>query len=439
MQTSAIQPVDTPNTIGEQIHQHATELFPICRSLSGQGVRDTLAYLQNYLPAMEIISVDSGTKVFDWEVPEEWNIRDAWIKNANGDKIVDFKVHNLHVMGYSEPVNTTLSLEELRKHLYSLPDQPNAIPYITSYYKRRWGFCMTHEQLQSLEEGEHHVYIDSTLEPGKLHYGELIIKGQSTDEILLSTYICHPSMGNNELSGPCVTLELARWLQSLNGNHRYTYRILFLVETIGSIMYLSKHLEHMQRHVKAGYVLSCVGDDLDYSIVHTPDENTLAEKALEHVLIYHTDNNYSKYPFTKRGSDERQYCSAGAELPVAGFCRSKYAEFPEYHTSLDDLNFITPTGLGNAFDVMQKTIELLERNQTYRTKMPCEPQLGKRGLYPTVSTKDTVRQTRDMMNFIAYSNGKRSVLDIAEKTNTDATKFFETIDKLLEADVVEKV
>ena len=228
----------------------------------------------------------------------------------------------------------------------------------------------------SLEDDEYHVFIDSTLEHGHLNYGEIIIPGNTEDEILLSTYICHPSMGNNELSGPCVTLELAKWLLSLNGKHRYTYRILFLVETIGSIIYLSKNLEHLKKNTKAGFVLSCVGDNMDYSIVNTPDENTLSDISLEHVLKHHDQGKFTKYPFTRRGSDERQYCSPGADLPVVGFCRTKYGAFPEYHTSLDDLNFINDIGLGGAFLVMQKTIKLLEKIKYIKQKCLVNHSLG---------------------------------------------------------------
>jgi aminopeptidase-like protein len=422
------------------IYNHAVNLFPICRSLSGSGVVETLSYIKKFLPNLNVETVKSGTQVFDWNIPQEWNINDAYVANSKGERVIDFNEHNLHILGYSEPFEGEMTFEELDAHLYSLPEQPDAIPYITSYYKRRWGFCLTENlrnEMRKSPKEKYHVKVDTTLEDGDLNYGELIIKGQTDEEILISTYICHPSMANNELSGPCVTLELASWLESLQGEHHYTYRILFLVETIGSIIYLSKHLEYLKKHLKAGYVLSCVGDNLDYSVVNTPDENTASEIALEHVLKHHT-GKYSKYPFTQRGSDERQYCSAGVDLPVAGFCRSKYAEFPEYHTSLDDLDFISEEGLFGAYEVMQKVITLFENNAVYKTKVLGEPQLGKRGLYPSISTKETAAQTRDMMNLIAYSNGSRSLLEIAEKTNTSISKFYPIVPKLLEADVMEK-
>ena len=425
----------------KNIYNHVVSLFPICRSISGSGVRETLSYLKGFLPKLNVESVASGTQVFDWVVPPEWNILEAYVENSSGERIIDFQENNLHIMGYSEPFEGELTFEELDKHLYSLPDQPDAVPYVTSYYQRRWGFCLTDKkrvELRNKPLEKYFVKINSTLTEGELNYGELIIQGDSEEEILLSTYICHPSMANNELSGPCIALELARWIESLNGNHRYTYRILFLVETIGSIAYLSKHIKYLKKHLKAGYVLSCVGDDLDYSIINTPDEDTVSEIALEHVLKHHSDK-YSKYPFTQRGSDERQYCSPGVDLPVAGFCRTKYGEFPEYHTSLDNLDFISEDGLFGAYEVMKKVITLLEQNGKYKTKVLCEPQLGKRNLYPTISTKETVAQTRDMMNLIAFSNGNRSLLEIAEKTNTAVDKFYPIIPKLLQADVIEKI
>jgi aminopeptidase-like protein len=420
--------------IGEIIYKHVVELFPLPRSITGQGVRDTLFYIKKFLPSLNIESVPSGTKAFDWTVPPEWNVHEAWIKNSRGEKIIDFKVHNLHLVGYSEPVDTKINLTKLKQHLYSLPDQPTAIPYITSYYQRRWGFCLTHEQLLSLPEDEYHVYINSTLEDGVLNYGELILKGQTDEEILLSTYICHPSMANNELSGPCVLLEIARWLFSLKGNHRYTYRILFLVETIGSIVYLSKHLEHLQSKCKAGFVLSCIGDDKNYSIIHSPEENTLADRVLEHVLK-HT-GKYIKYPFIERGSDERQYCAPLVNLPVVGFSRTKYVKYPEYHTSLDNLDFISKAGLEESFNTIQKTLLLLEKNYYYKTTVICEPQLGKRGMYPSLSTKESNKTVYNLQNFIAYANGKRDLIEIAEKTNTNAFLFFEIITSLLNVNCI---
>ena len=401
--------------IGQIMHNWASDLFPICRSITGEGVRQTLSYINKLLPGLKTYEVASGTKAFDWIVPDEWNIRNAFIENESGQQIVDFQNNNLHVMGYSEPVDKWMSLDELKSHLYSLPDQPNAIPYITSYYEKRWGFCLSHEQLESLKLGNYHVMIDSDLEPGVLNYSELIIPGESEKEILLSTYICHPSMANNELSGPVVTTALAQWLTSLD-YRRYTYRIVFIPETIGSIVYLSKHLEHLKKHVIAGFNITCIGDDHCYSYLPSRDGNTLSDKAALHVLK-HTDPEFKRYTWLDRGSDERQYCAPGVDLPIATIMRSKYGEYPEYHTSQDDLNLVTPSGLEGGYTALKKTIEIIENNVYPMTKVLGEPQLGKRELYPNLSTKKLREDVRTMMNFISYCDGQHSMLEIAKLIN----------------------
>ena len=425
---------------GNNMYNWASDLFPICRSLSGDGVRETLRYFQDILPNMEIKEVKSGTQVFDWNVPDEWNIKDAFIADESGERIIDFKNTNLHVMGYSEPVDEWLTFEELENHLYSLPEQPNAIPYITSYYKRRWGFCLTENQRNELRKEpkkKYHVRIDSSLEPGVLNYGELIIPGKEKKEILLSTYVCHPSMANNELSGPVVTAALAKSILA-NTNRRYTYRILFLVETIGSITYLSKHLQEMQENMLAGFVLTCMGDDRTYSYMPSRYGNTITDRVIKHVLNYHTDN-YDTYSFLERGSDERQYCSAGADLPVATLMRSKYGIYPEYHTSLDDMSLITPKGLQGSYDALNKCIRILEENHTWQVAQPCEPQLGKRGLYPTISTKESGKQVRTMMNILAYADGKHDLLGLAELIGTNAEECIDIINSLAENGLLKKI
>lgn len=423
--------------IGEKIYKRCEDLFPICRSLSGQGTLDTLDYIKDIIPELQIHKVPTGKKVFDWEVPYEWNIKDAWVKNSKGEKIIDFKVHNLHLVGYSEPVHKKVSLKDLDEHLYSLEDLPDAIPYITSYYKSRWGFCLSHNKRKSLQEDEYEVFVDSTLEPGEITYADIVLPGETKKEILLSCNICHPSMGNNELSGPMVVSAIVEWLKEQP--RRYTYRIFFGPETIGSIIYLDEHLEHLQNNMVAGFTITCIGDEGNYSFVNTPYHQTLADKVIEDAANFQSQGKYTKYSFLERGSDERQYCSPGVRLPVVSVCRSKFDEYPEYHTSLDDLSLISPAGLQGGFEYVQRAINILEDGKVYRCKVKGEPQLGKRGLYPTISTKDTFRQTEMLMNFLVYCDGVNDMRTIAELSSAPVDKLEAIAEKLLEADLIERV
>lgn len=426
---------DEPLAEGLFCHRLAAQLFPICRSITGSGVRETLDILAKHMPGLQRHEVPTGTKVFDWTVPEEWEIRDAYIEDEQGQRIVDFKQHNLHVIGYSAPVDEWFDLAELDKHLYSLPQQPDAIPYVTSYYARRWGFCLTHAQRKKLQPGKYHAVVDSSFKQGSLTYADLVLPGESKQEVLLSTYVCHPSMANNELSGPVVTTALVRWLMSLE-KRRYTYRIVIIPETIGSITYLSRHLDALKKNVVAGYNVTCIGDDLAYSFLASRTGNTLADQAARHALSM-IDPGYISYDWLARGGDERQYNAPGVDLPVAVIMRSKFAVYPEYHTSLDDLSFVTPAGLQGGFNALRSTLEALEANQRLKTKVLCEPQLGKRGLYPSLSTAESSESVAAMMNMITYCDGTKTLLDIADIIGEPVTKLAGLATPLIEADLME--
>jgi aminopeptidase-like protein len=420
--------IKNATAVGEQMYRWAKDMFPINRSLTGPGVRETLAYLGNLLPGLTVHQVPSGTQVFDWIVPDEWTIRDAYIANESGQRMVDFQQHNLHIVGYSEPVNAWLDRDELDQYLYSLPDQPDAIPYITSYYERRWGFCLTHNQRLALPPGRYHAVVDSDLKPGVLNYAELIYAGDTNEEVLLSTYICHPSMANNELSGPVVTAALAQWLQSLE-KRRYTYRILFIPETIGSIVYLSQNIDHLKQQVVAGFNITCIGDERCYSYMPSRAGDSLSDQVAQHVL-HHTDANFKRYSWLDRGSDERQYCAPGIDLPIATIARSKYCEYPEYHTSLDNFDVVSPRGLEGGFTALRRSLEIVEQNVYLKATVLCEPQLGRRGLYPTLNTKDSDKQVIAMFNLISYCDGTRTLLEIANLIEEPFWELITIVDKL---------
>lgn len=419
--------------IGQEMYDWAVDLFPINRSLTGNGVRTTLQYIKEIIPEMNIFEVPSGTKCFDWAIPKEWNCTNGYIIDPAGNKICDFKTNNLHIVGYSTPIDRQIEFDELTDHLYFIEEQPTAIPYITSYYKERWGFCLSYNEYKNLKNGTYKVKIDSELKEGNLTYGEVIIKGESKEEIFLSTYICHPSMANNELSGPVVTTELVKFIKSIK-NKRYTYRIIFIPETIGAIMYLSQNLEIMKKNIITGFNITTIGDNRNYSYVSTRYGNTLADKVAKHIL---KNIDHKAYTFLHRGSDERQYCFPGIDLPVVTMCRTKYGEYPEYHTSLDDLSIISPEGLFGGYDKIKKAIDLLEKNHYYKITCLGEPQLGKRGLYPTISTKDSAKAVRSMMNFITYADGKNDLIDIANIIDVEAEELFDIILQLRQEGLLE--
>lgn len=427
---------------GKSMYELAERLFPICRSITGDGVRRTLDMLREVCPSMNIYEVPSGTKAFDWRVPKEWNIREAWIKDSNGNTLVDFKTNNLHVVGYSTPIDKKVNLNELLKYIYTYPSQPDVIPYVTTYYEENFGFCMSDNQKNSLKEDMYHMFIDSDLKEGSMTYGEILIPSTNIDEIddkeiFLSTYICHPSMANNELSGPCVAIYLAKWIWELK-NRRYSYRIIFIPETIGSITYLSKNLDTMKKNIVAGFNISCVGDNYTYSYVASRNGNTLADRTAKNILKYYYPE-YKKYSYLDRGSDERQYNAPGIDLPVCVICRSKYGEYSQYHTSADNMNFISPDGLAGSFDVYVKCIEALENNYYYKTNFLCEPHLGKRGLYPATSRKGSVEEVRTVMDFLAYADGSRDLIDISDTIGVPVNNILTVVEELMNKKLVSRL
>ena len=422
---------------GQQLYDLAARLFPICRSLTGNGFRESLRILTDGLTDFQTYEIPTGTQVFDWTVPKEWNIRGGYIETLDGKRIIDFADTNLHIMGYSTPIDAVISREKLLEHIYTQPDQPNWIPYVTSYYKERWGFCMSEKQKQSLREAQYHVVIDSELKEGSLTLGDLVIKGETDEEVMFTTYLCHPSMANNELSGPVVWRALIDYVLYMP-KRRYSYRFVINPETIGSIAYLSRNKEYLQSHLQAGFVLSCVGDNRTYSYIESKYANTLADRVVQNILSFHYPE-YKHYTFLDRGSDERQYNSAGVNLPVCGICRSKYGEYPEYHTSADDMSFISEEGLQGAYDVCVKIINALEYNHNYQVTCNGEPQLGKRGLYPTMSQKGSYETIKTMADFIAYADGSNDLIEISNRIHHSIEHIISVVDVLMKKNILSVV
>ena len=403
-----------------------TKLFPITRSLTGNGVKKTLNIIQKELPKLRIKKIKSGTKVFDWNIPEEWNVTDAYVIDKYNNRIIDFKKNNLHLVGYSIPIKKNITKKELLKNLYFLKDQPRAIPYVTSYYKKRWGFCISYNEYKILDKryflnDKFKVVINSNLnKKGNLNYGELILKGKSKKEILISTYICHPSMANNELSGPIVSMGLINYFKNKKLNK--TLRFVFIPETIGSISYLSKNLNCLKENVIGGYNLSCIGDERQHSCMFSKYQNSPSDEAVIEAYKSLKIKNYKVYPFLKRGSDERQYNSPGIDLKISSIFRTKYGEYPEYHTSLDNFNLVTLKGCVGGFDVAKKSIEILLERIYPKYKIVCEPQLGKRGIYPTLSQKNINQNENRILDFLMYSDGTNSLEKISSLINLDLIK-----------------
>jgi aminopeptidase-like protein len=398
--------------VGQAMHALMAELYPLCRSITGEGLRATLRRLQALIP-LTLHEVPTGTPVFDWVVPKEWQVREAWVKNSAGEKVIDFHQHNLHLLNYSTPVQRTMPLAELKPQLFSLPEQPDLIPYRTSYYREAWGFCLPHQVLSALPDGDYEVLIDTTLADGHLTYGECYLPGSSTDEVLISCHCCHPSLANDNLSGIALVTFLAQALQQKP--RRYSYRFVFIPGTIGSITWLALNEARVAK-IKHGLVVANVGDAGKLHYKKSRRGNAELDQAVQHVLR-HSGQPHEIIEFSPYGYDERQYCSPGFNLAVGSLTRTPYGRFPEYHTSADNLAFVQPAALADSLATYLAVVDLLERNQTYRNLNPkCEPQLGRRGLYSLLGgRKETKASEMAMLWVLNFADGEHSLLEIAEK------------------------
>ena len=423
------------NKAGEELYGIVSTLYPICRSITGDGVRRSLKCLQKYID-LQIVEVPTGTKVFDWEVPREWNIRDGWIKNPKGEKVVDFQKNNLHVVNYSIGTRRTMPLAELKKHLFTLPDKPDWIPYRTSYYNETWGFCLSQRQSDALEDGDYEVNIDARLEPGHLTYGEFKIQGATDEEVLVSCHSCHPSLCNDNLSGMAVAAGLA---QHLSGRScHFSYRFLWVPGTIGSITWLALN-ESVLPKIKHGLVLSCVGDAGCFTYKRSRRSNAEIDRVVENVFRQ-SKKNFKIQDFSPLGYDERQYCSPGINLPVGCFMRTPNGGYPEYHTSADNLDLVTAPALGESLDVLLSIINVLEGNQRYLNLSPKgEPQLGRRGLYRKVGGTSNNQREEAMLWVLNLSDGEHSLLDIAERSKLNFNDIFEAAQDLMRHGLLRKV
>jgi len=421
---------------GKEIFDLVKTMFPINRSITGNGVRETLSIISEFFP-IDIHEIPSKTKVLDWEIPYEWNIKDAWIKNPEGEKIVDFNVSNLHVLNYSIPIDKKLSLKELKEHIFTLPDTPDWIPYRTSYHNKEWGFCMAYNQLKDLEEGFYEINIDSTLDHGSLTYGEFFIKGQIEDEVLISTHICHPSLANDNLSGIAVSTYIAEILK--NTNNYYSYRFLFIPGTIGSITWLSLNEDSIDK-IKHGLVLTLLGDNGKFNYKKTRRGNAEIDKIVDYCLSS-LNEDYGVLDFSPYGYDERQFCSPGYNLPVGRLSRSIHGEFPEYHTSADNLDFVKQDKLEESFKLILSIIGIIESNRTFVNLKPKgEPQLGKRGLFKKIGGES---ETKDFQMALLWvlnqSDGENSLLDISIKSKINFNIIKKAAESLMEVDILKEI
>jgi aminopeptidase-like protein len=414
---------------GQDMYKLMSELYPICRSITGEGLRQTLKIIGRHIPIV-VHEVPTGTNVFDWTIPNEWNIRDAYIKNSKGDRVIDFQDSNLHLVGYSVPVKKKMSLQELKTHLFTLPEYPDWIPYRTSYYKKTWGFCLSHNQLLSLKDDEYEVCIDSSLRKGHLSYGEFLIPGETDEELLISTHICHPSLCNDNLSAIVVATYMAEHLSSFP--LRYSYRFIFIPGTIGSITWLAQNQNDVGK-IKHGLVLACIGDAGGFTYKKSRQENAEIDQCVSHILNK-LNEQYDIIDFFPYGYDERQYCSPGFNLPVGCLMRTPYGKYPEYHTSADNLDFIQPDQLSNSFDKLLQIVNIVEGNKKYLNTNPkCEPHLGKRGLYKLLGGENQALINQiNLLWVLNMSDGNNSLLDIAQKSNLEFTAVRSAADILLE-------
>lgn len=408
---------------------HIKKLFPLCRSITGSDTLKTIKYFKKLNTNLKIISFNSGKKVFDWVVPPEWSIKSAYIKHIKTKKVfADFKKCNLHVVNYSTSIDRVLDLKKLKKKIFTQKGQNNAIPYVTSYYKRDWGFCMSLNQFKKLPKGRYRAFIDSKYKKGKLNIAHALVKGSLKREIFFSSYICHPSMANNELSGPVLLNEILSYVNKIK-KRKFTYRFALVPETIGSICFIHKY-KHQLKNIISGFNLSCVGDERSFSIIQNQNLNCLSTQALESALI--NRKNVKIYSYLERGSDERQYCSPLVNIPLSGFCRSKFGTFPEYHTSLDNLNLVTQKGMEESFEVFKSIIDIFEKGLFPKAKIYCEPKLDKLGVYPSISKKNNDKNfAKKILNFLAYSDGKRNIFEISKLIKINLREI-ETILKICE-------
>jgi aminopeptidase-like protein len=421
--------------LGDEMYRCAEGLFPICRSITGNGVRQTLATIQARIP-LETFEVPTGSAVFDWIVPKEWNVRDAYIKGPDGKKVVDFHEHNLHVLNYSTPIHATMPLSALKQHLFTILDKPDWIPYRTSYYKEDWGFCLSHNQLLALEDGNYEVCIDATLEEGHLTYGECYLPGRSTDEVLFSCHTCHPSLANDNLSGLAVATFLAQFL--CERDLHYSYRILFVPGTIGAITWLARNRETVGR-IRHGLVLTCLGDKGPFHYKKSRHGDAEIDRAAAHVLL-HLGGSREILEFLPYGYDERQYCSPGFNLQVGCLMRSVWGCFPEYHTSADNLSFIHPAHLAESLHACVAIVDVLEENKRYRNLNPyCEPQLGRRGLYRSIGGQAIEFEVNARLWVLNLSDGEHSLLDIAERSGLSFSAIKSAAQILCESNLLEVI